>query len=155
MNLNNGTLAGRLTRDPDLRYTPTGVAVCRVTIAINRPFANQQGNREADFIPVIIWRRQAENVAEYLKKGDQIGVTYRIQTRTYEKDNETKFIVECVADNVQFGQKAQQNKSDDQSQPNQQANQQQSQNNQSSGGQQNPFDNNGEPVDLSDDDLPF
>ena len=73
-------LVGRLTRDPELRYTPNGVAVANFTVAVNRTFINQQGEREADFINCVVWRRQAENVANYLKKGSLVGVDGRIQT---------------------------------------------------------------------------
>src|SRR5690625_7698892 len=82
--LNRAVLVGRLTRDPDLRYTPNGVAVANFTIAVNRPFTNQQGNRDADFINCVVWRRPAENLANYMSKGNLIGVDGRIQSRSYE-----------------------------------------------------------------------
>src|SRR5690625_4794960 len=82
--MNRAVLVGRLTRDPDLRYTPNGVAVANFTLAVNRPFTNQQGERDADFINCVVWRRQAENLANYMKKGSMVGVDGRIQTRTYE-----------------------------------------------------------------------
>ena len=101
--LNRVVLVGRLTKDPDLRFTPNGVAVANFTIAVNRPFSNQQGNKEADFINCVIWRKQAENLANYMKKGSMIGVDGRIQTRSFDgQDGKKVFITEVVADNVQF-----------------------------------------------------
>src|SRR5690625_4876638 len=101
--MNRAVLVGRLTRDPDLRYTPNGVAVANFTLAVNRPFTNQQGNRDADFINCVVWRRQAENLANYMRKGSQIGVDGRLQSRSYEgQDGKTVFVTEVVADNVQF-----------------------------------------------------
>ncbi|APC50118.1 single-stranded DNA-binding protein [Virgibacillus halodenitrificans] len=161
--LNRVVLVGRLTKDPDLRYTPNGVAVANFTIAVNRPFSNQQGNREADFINCVVWRRPAENLANFMKKGSMIGVDGRVQTRTFEgQDGKTVFVTEIVADSVQFleskgssqdrGQGAsgfQQNSNQNQFQPNQNQNQNQNQ------PQEDPFRNNGEPIDISDDDLPF
>src|SRR5690625_1831525 len=101
--LNRVVLVGRLTRDPDLRYTPNGVAVANFTLAVNRPFTNQQGNRDADFINCVVWRRPAENLANYMKKGNMVGVDGRLQTRRYEdQDGKTVFVVEVVADSIQF-----------------------------------------------------
>lgn len=101
--LNRVVLVGRLTKDPDLRFTPNGVAVANFTIAVNRPFSNQQGKKEADFINCVIWRKQAENLANYMKKGSMIGVDGRIQTRSFDgQDGKKVFITEVVADNVQF-----------------------------------------------------
>ena len=82
--MNRVVLVGRLTKDPDLRYTPNGVPVATFTLAVNRTFTNQQGEREADFINCVIWRRPAENVANYLKKGSLAGVDGRIQSRSYD-----------------------------------------------------------------------
>ncbi|WP_067727782.1 single-stranded DNA-binding protein [Oceanobacillus damuensis] len=161
--LNRVVLVGRLTKDPDLRYTPNGVAVANFTIAVNRPFSNQQGNREADFINCVVWRKPAENLANYMKKGSMIGVDGRIQTRTFEgQDGKTVFVTEVVADSVQFleskGSSSQgnQNSSGFQQNRNQNQfqNQNQSQQNQNQT-QEDPFKNNGEPIDISDDDLPF
>src|SRR5690625_2828786 len=154
--LNRVVLVGRLTRDPDLRYTPSGVAVANFNIAVNRPFSNQQGEREADFINCVIWRRPAENLANYMKKGSLIGVDGRIQTRSYEgQDGKRVYVTEVVADSVQFleSRGASQGSSSMGTSNNQ---------NQNQGGFQpttkkdeNPFEDSGEPVDLSDDDLPF
>ncbi|QKY70820.1 single-stranded DNA-binding protein [Lentibacillus sp. CBA3610] len=155
--LNRVVLVGRLTKDPDLRYTPNGVAVANFTIAVNRPFSNQQGNRDADFINCVVWRRAAENLATYMKKGSMIGVDGRLQSRTFEgRDGNTVFVTEVVADSVQFleSKGASQNRDQQTSgfQSNQNQNQNQTNQNQSN---ENPFKDNGEPIDISDDDLPF
>ena len=84
--INNVTLVGRLTRDPELRYTGNGTAVVSFTIAADRPFTNSQGEREADFINCVAWRRTAEVVSNYTHKGSLVGVTGRIQTRSYENN---------------------------------------------------------------------
>ena len=81
--MNKVILIGRLTKDPELRKTPTDVSVCQFTIAVNRPFQQQGGERQADFINCIAWRNQAENLAKYIKKGGQIAVEGSIQTRIY------------------------------------------------------------------------
>ncbi|MCO7124732.1 single-stranded DNA-binding protein [Sporolactobacillus shoreicorticis] len=97
--INRVILVGRLTKNPELRYTPNGVAVTSFTITVNRPFSNQQGEREADFIPVVVWRRQAENAANFLQKGSLAGVDGRIQTRNYENNEGRRvYITEVVAD---------------------------------------------------------
>ncbi|WP_026073600.1 single-stranded DNA-binding protein [Robertmurraya massiliosenegalensis] len=101
--MNRVVLVGRLTKDPELRYTPNGVPVATFTLAVNRNFSNQQGEREADFINCVIWRRPAENVANFLKKGSLAGVDGRIQTRNYEgQDGKRVFVTEVICDSVQF-----------------------------------------------------
>ncbi len=101
--MNRVILVGRLTKDPDLRYTPTGVAVATFTLAVNRNFTNQQGEREADFINCVVWRKPAENVANFLKKGSMAGVDGRVQTRNYEgNDGKRMYVTEIVAESVQF-----------------------------------------------------
>ncbi|HLR02334.1 MAG TPA: single-stranded DNA-binding protein [Virgibacillus sp.] len=151
--LNRVVLVGRLTKDPDLRYTQSGVAVANFTIAVNRPFSNQQGEREADFINCVVWRKAAENLANYMKKGSQVGVDGRIQTRTFEtKDGRTAFVTEVVADSVQFlePKNSQRQGGGYQDSPNQNQHQYQRNN-----AQEDPFSRDGEPIDISDDDLPF
>lgn len=100
--INRTVLTGRLVRDPELRYTPSGVAVCNFTLAVNRPFLNASGEREADFINCVVWRNPAENLAKYIKKGGLIGVDGRLQSRSYEHEGNTVYVTEVVADNVQF-----------------------------------------------------
>lgn len=162
--LNRVVLVGRLTKDPDLRYTASGVAVANFTIAVNRPFSNQQGEREADFINCVIWRKPAENLANYMGKGSLIGVDGRIQTRSYDnQDGQRVYVTEIVADSVQFlesrNSKSNQPQGGGQGsggyQDNQYQNQQQApSNNQYSQPTGSPNESM-EPIDISDDDLPF
>lgn len=101
--MNKVFLIGRLTRDPELRYTSSNIAVARFSIAVNRTFANQSGEREADFINIVVWRKQAENVKNYLKQGSQVAIDGRIQTGSYDgEDGKKRYTTEVVADNVQF-----------------------------------------------------
>ena len=99
--MNTVNLIGRLTKDPELRNTQSGTAVCSFTIAVNRQFKSE-GQPEADFINCVVWKKGAEHLANYQKKGNQIGVTGRIQTRIYDGDNGKVFVTEVVAENVQF-----------------------------------------------------
>lgn len=101
--INNVVLVGRLTRDPELRYTPQNQAVATFGLAVNRQFKNANGEREADFINCVIWRQQAENLANFAKKGSLIGITGRIQTRNYENQQGQKvYVTEVVADTFQM-----------------------------------------------------
>ncbi|MGV3353249.1 single-stranded DNA-binding protein [Streptococcus orisratti] len=100
--INNVVLVGRLTRDVELRYTPSNQAVATFTLAVNRNFKNQDGEREADFINCVMWRQQAENLANWTKKGALIGVTGRIQTRNYEnQQGQRVYVTEVIADSFQ------------------------------------------------------
>ena len=101
--MNRVNLIGRLTKDPELRFTPgTGMAVSTFTVAVDRR-ANKDGKKEADFIPIVVWGKQGENVANYMSKGRLIGISGRIQTRNYEgKDGIRRYVTEIVADEVQF-----------------------------------------------------
>ena len=101
--MNKVVLIGRLTKDPELRYTSSNVAAASFTLAVNRPFANQNGVREADFINVVIWRKQAETAKKYLAKGSLIAVEGRIQTRNYDgADGKKVYVTEVVADSFEF-----------------------------------------------------
>ena len=101
--INNVVLVGRLVRDPELRYTPSNRAVATFSLAVNRNFKGQNGEREADFINCVIWQQQAENLANWAKKGALIGITGRIQTRNYEnQQGQRVFVTEVVADNFQL-----------------------------------------------------
>ncbi|MDK2822768.1 MAG: single-strand DNA-binding protein [Clostridia bacterium] len=101
--LNKVILIGRLTKDPELRYTPSGVAVATFTLAVDRPFTNQQGERDTDFIPIVVWRKQAENCANYIGKGRLVAVEGRIQVRSYDtNEGQRRWVTEVVADNVRF-----------------------------------------------------
>jgi single-strand DNA-binding protein len=142
--LNRVVLVGRLTKDPELKFTPNGVAVANFTLAVNRPFSNQQREKETDFINCVVWRKPAENVANFLKKGSLAGVDGRLQTRSYENNQGQRvYITEVMAESVQFlepkGGGQQQQKTQDP--------------------QKNTFNVDpfaeGTPVDISDDDLPF
>ncbi|MDD6223612.1 MAG: single-stranded DNA-binding protein [bacterium] len=101
--MNKVFLIGRLTRDPELRYTSSNIASATFSLAVNRNFTNQNGEREADFINIVVWRKQAENVKNYLTKGSQVAIDGRIQTRSYDgQDGQKRYVTEVVADNVQF-----------------------------------------------------
>ncbi|MQY58106.1 MAG: single-stranded DNA-binding protein [Clostridia bacterium] len=104
--LNQVVLIGNLARDPELRYTPDGTPVTSFTIAVNRTFVNRQGEREADFVPIVVWRKRAETCSEYLMKGSQVAVEGRLQVRNYEdKDGIRKWVTEVVARRVDFLQR--------------------------------------------------
>lgn len=180
--LNRVVLVGRLTRDPELRVSQSNIPVGTFNLAVNRPFTNQQGERGADFINCVVFRKQAENVSQYLSKGSLVGVDGRLQSRSYEnKEGRTIYVTEVVCDSVQFlepknsGNRQEKNSSIADGYTNAygggggqqtgnrqpaQINYQSSQANQSkdrpSTRDDNPFSNsdNG-PVDISDDDLPF
>lgn len=138
--LNNVVLIGRLTKDPELRYTGSGTAVTKFTLAVDRPFVKEGGQREADFIPVIVWRKAAEACANHLVKGSLVAVEGRIQTRNYENEaGQRVYVTEVIADNVRFLSQPKNNGG--------------TQGSQSTSG--DPFVGDGQPIDISDDDLPF
>jgi single-strand DNA-binding protein len=142
--INNVTLVGRLTKDPELKYTPNGVAVANFTLAVNRPFKSETGP-DADFINITVWRKPAENAANYLKKGSLAGVTGSIQTRNYDgSDGKKVYVTEVQADRVQF---LDTKGSSDGAKP-------QTQNTQQQKPAHDPFSGSGQ-IDISDDDLPF
>ncbi|MGN7332986.1 single-stranded DNA-binding protein SsbA [Bacillus altitudinis] len=179
--LNRVVLVGRLTKDPELRYTPNGAAVATFTLAVNRTFTNQSGEREADFINCVTWRRQAENVANFLKKGNLAGVDGRLQTRNYEnQQGQRVFVTEVQAESVQFlepksggagsggysgggnsggqyygGSQNDQNPFGNEPSQNPYGNQNNQNRNQGNSFNDDPFANDGKPIDISDDDLPF
>jgi single-strand DNA-binding protein len=101
--LNRVILIGRLTRDPELKYTPNGTAVANFTLAVDRFRSNAQGERETDFVPIVVWQKQAENCANYLGKGSLAAVDGRLQIRSYDdKDGARRTWTEVVADTVRF-----------------------------------------------------
>ncbi len=101
--LNRIILIGRLTRDPELRYVPSGHPVASFSLAVERPFANQQGERETDFIDIVAWRKLAEQVSQHLSKGRLVAVEGRLQIRSYEtQDGQKRKASEVVADAVRF-----------------------------------------------------
>jgi len=101
--INQVTLVGRLTRDPDLKVTPDGVYLCNIILAVNRQYRNQKGEVDTDFVQCTLWRKTAENTTNYCKKGSLIGITGRIQTRSYDnQDGKRTYVTEVVAENVRF-----------------------------------------------------
>ena len=100
--MNRVELIGRITRDPELRYTSSNIATTRFTLAVNRPFQSQNGEQGTDFINVVVWRKQAENVKKYVSKGSLVAVEGRIQTGSYERDGQRVYTTDVVADSVQF-----------------------------------------------------
>ena len=178
--INRAVLVGRLTRDPDLRYTSSGAAVASFTVAVDRPFTNRSGEREADFINCTMWRKAAENFANFTHKGSMVGIDGRIQTRSYENQQGNRvYVTEVVADNFSLLESKAQSEQYRQQHPSSQGNsapssqyssQQSNSNpygnpaNNNQGGYQSqnkpdnsadPFADNGQQIDISDDDLPF
>lgn len=100
--INNITLVGRLTRDPELMKTQSNISYVRFTLAVNRNFTNQEGETDADFISCIAWRGQAENLARFMNKGALIGVTGRIETGSYETEEGRRYTTDVIANNIQF-----------------------------------------------------
>ena len=142
--MNQTCLIGRLTKDVELKYTPANQAVATFTLAVNRTFKNANGERETDFINCVIWRQSAENFAKLAKKGNLIGITGRIQTRSYEnQQGQRVYITEVIAENFQMLE----SRSQQQGQQQGQATQQQAK-------QPDPF-SGGTPMNFNDDDLPF
>jgi single-strand DNA-binding protein len=146
--MNKVVLIGRLTKDPELKFTPgTGTAVATFTLAVDRRFS-KDGQKEADFIPVVVWGKQAESTANYMNKGKMMGVSGRIQTRNYDaKDGTKRYITEVVADEVQFLEWGNGNKSDSRSNNSESGNNgkaQGSYNNNNYGEEITPIDEEGE-----------
>ena len=150
--INRTILVGRLTKDPDLKYTAQGTPVATFTLAVNRTFSNQQGEKEADFINIVVWRKQAENAANYLKKGNLAGVDGRIQTRNYEgQDGKRVYITEVVAESVQF---LEPKGSQGQGNTNTSSNNSNANTGKYTKVDDDPF-SGGKTIDIKDDDLPF
>ena len=140
--INNITLVGRLTKESDLRYTSDGTATATFSLAVNRPFKSANGEREADFINCVIWRKNAENFANLTRKGSLVGITGRIQTRNYEnKEGQRVYVTEVVAEN--FALLESKKDSDTQQAPRQTQR------------QADPFASHGESISISESDLPF
>ena len=100
--INNVVLVGRLNRDPELKQTSSGISFVNFTIAVNRTYVDQSGERQADFINCVVWRAQAENLARYMRQGSLIGVEGRIQTRSYETEEGMRYITEVLANSITF-----------------------------------------------------
>lgn len=153
--LNRVILIGRLTRDPELRYTPSGVAVTSFTLAVDRPFLNAQNEREADFIPIVTWRQLAETCANYLRKGRLTAVEGRIQVRSYDNNEGRRvYVTEVVADNVRFLEPRGNDAGGGEFGGNAGGTRYGS-GSQRGGNEFDPFSDDGRPIDISDDDLPF
>ena len=153
--INRTVLVGRLTRDPELRYTQGGTAVASFTLAVNRQFTNSQGEREADFINCVIWRKAAENFVNFTNKGSLVGIDGRLQTRNYEnKQGQRVYVTEVVVDNFSLLESRNANSSDGTNDNSNKApNYNQSKN--SNTNVSDPFADNSKPMDISDDSLPF
>lgn len=154
--MNNVTLIGRPTKDPDLRYTASGTAVATFTLAVNRNYTNQNGDRETDFINCVIWRKPAETLANYVRKGTLIGISGRLQTRNYEnQQGQRVYVTEVIVENFYLLESHSQAEAREQKQK---TTQNSTTNNQFSSTASNVDNNdpfNGNPIDISDDDLPF
>lgn len=146
--INRTVLVGRLTRDPELKYTNSGRAVASFNIAVNRQFTNSQGEREADFINCVIWNKTAENFCNFIRKGSLVGIDGRIQTRSYENQQGTRiFVTEVVAENFSLLESKNSNQNNGQNYQNQQNGQ--------SSPSRNPNDSFSSAPQINDDDLPF
>ena len=139
-------LIGRLTKDVDLKYTPNGVAVASISLAVQRDRKNEKGEYETDYPNIIVWQKSAENLANYCKKGDKIGIEGRLQTRNYAgKDGKKVYVTEVVTNSVEFlSVKGWENKGTGKKADNQ-----------NTRIDEDPFANDGKKIDISDDDLPF
>src|SRR5574344_2142952 len=155
--MNRAIIIGRLTKDPEMRTTGSGIATTTFTVAVSRNYTSQNGERETDFLNCVAWRKQAENIAKFCSKGSQVAVEGRIQTRSYDaQDGSKRYVTEIIADNVTFlGSKngnIGSNSSTNYSENNQNN---ASKDIQTTDLSEDPYANMGEEVALSDDDLPF
>ena len=148
--MNKAILIGRLTRDPELRYTSSNVPTATFSIAVDRNFTNQNGERETDFFRCVAWRKQAENIAKYCQKGTQVAVEGRLQNRSYDAQDGTKrYVTEVIADNVSFlGSRGDGNSSSS-------APQNMENDVEINDASEDPFKDFGEEVAIDDTDLPF
>lgn len=159
--INRSVLVGRLTRDVDLRYTAGGTAVGNFTIAVDRQFTNSNGEREADFINCVIWRKSAENFANFTHKGSLVGIDGRIQTRNYEnQQGQRVYVTEVVVDNFALLEPKSANANNSTNPQAANLNSSSTANNSNpttndSKPEEDPFADNTEPINISDDDLPF
>ena len=146
--MNKAIIIGRLTRDPEMRTTTSGINSTTFTVAVSRNYTSPNGERETDFLNCVAWRKQAENISKFCKKGTQVAVEGRIQTRSYDAQDGTKrYVTEIVADNVTFlGTKGTGDAISDNFVGN---------NIETTDISEDPYKDFGEDVALSDDDLPF
>jgi len=170
--MNRVVLVGRLTKDPELRYTGNGTAVASMTLAVKRNFKDANGEYETDFINVVVWRKPAENAANFLKKGSLAGIDGRVQTRNYEgQDGKRVYVTEVLAESVQFLEPRGSNTGDNsqgdtntggssygggnRQQSDDSGYKSRTQNNSYTRVDDDPFANDGKTIDIEDDDLPF
>ena len=154
--MNKVCLIGRITKDIEIRYTSSNIPSVRFTLAVNRTFSNQNGEREADFINCIAWRNQAENMNKYVSKGSLVAVEGRIQTGSYEKDGQRIFTTDVVADNVQFLEsKSQSQNKEDNVTPSDFANNTESNTSTTTDTSEEVFADFGDSIEISDDDIAF
>ena len=138
--MNKTILIGRLTKDPELKYTQSNIAYVQFTIAVNRVFTNKEGEKEADFISCLVWRDQAENLAKYQRKGNQIAVEGRIEVRSYDdKDGTRRYTTNVVCDTVDYLERKEENKTETPKRVE----------------EKNPFESAKTSLDIISDDLPF
>ena len=148
--INRTVLVGRLTRDPELRTTGSGLAVASFTLAVDRQYTNSNGERDADFINCVIWRKAAENFCNFTSKGSLVGIDGRLQTRSYDnKDGQRVFVTEVVVDNFSLLE------SRKDSNGSTGANTTTNDNNGQNAKKSDPFANSGKAIEISNDDLPF
>lgn len=149
--INRAVLTGRLTKDPELRTTQSGLSVVSFNLAVDRQYTNSQGERDTDFISCVIWRKAAENFCNFTSKGSFVGIDGRIQTRNYDdKDGKKVYVTEVVVDNfalLESKKDRQNNNTGSYSKSNNGANY--------GNNSQDPFNSSGDTIDISDDDLPF
>lgn len=154
--MNKAILIGRLTRDPELRTTPTGRNVCQFSVAVNRTYTNANGEREADFINCVVWDKQAESLARYQKKGNQIAVEGRIQTRNYDdKDGKRVYVTEILANNISFLDAKSSSNSGGSFNNLPEPPMEEVSNTQTVSVEKDPFEAFGDSIEISDNDLPF
>ena len=171
--INRVVLVGRLTRDPELRTTGSGISVATFTLAVDRQFTNSQGERGADFVSCVIWRKSTENFCNFTSKGSLVGIDGRIQTRSYDnKDGQRVYVTEVVVDNFALLESRKDREARGQNGgytpnsgnagsqpannfPNNGGSQGNSQTNNNQNNSQDPFSGSGDTIDISDDDLPF
>ena len=155
--MNKVVLVGRLTAKPELRYTASNTAYTRFSVAVNRNFTNADGRRDADFINVIAWRKQAETISRYFDKGNLIAIEGRLQTGSYDdKDGNKRYVTEVIADNVEFlGSKASNNNSSSDNQGPTPYDFDKAPDTKGTDVDNNPFADFGSSIEISDDELPF
>ena len=157
--INRAVLTGRVTKDPELRTTQSGLSVAAFNLAVDRQYTTSQGKRDTDFISCVIWRKAAENFCKFTSKGSLVGIDGRIQTRNYDdKDGKRVYVTEVVVDNfalLESKKDRQNNNNGSYASNSNNGNYSKSNNGANYGNSQDPFNGSGDTIDISDDDLPF